>query len=508
MPTKRILQSSVSPVVRNHAPLPQPGDTIAGKYAVVRELGEGGMGVVYEAMHLRLRQRLAIKVLRPDVSDVQEVLARFEREGRATAQLRSIHAARVIDVDTLPNGPPYIVMEFLDGLDLEAELKTVGAVPVEEAVDIVLQVAAAMAEAHALGIVHRDLKPSNLFVCRVGDRRLVKVLDFGISKIEGDPRITASDQYFGTPCYAAPEQLRAASAADARSDVWSLGVILFELLTGRTPFEGNATAVIVKVTADPVPSPSEIRPDLPRDLVRVVMRALQRDPQERFQSVGELADALEPMGPPQSAAAFVANTQRERGRLGEILVSDGLIRSSDLERALLEQRASGKLLGRVLLDMGLVARADLLAALAKQQGIAATSLPPSAMNRERTKRSMVTLRSSASVSPRARLTLHGKRIALAICLLLGVVGAIGVRVAKRRPSLPAVMASGHVTDAPSGGASVPVVAVAPAPAAASNQAAALSARPGASPISGPKAARRGLHAAPPPASTTFDPDAL
>jgi hypothetical protein len=200
---------------------------------------------------------------------------------------------------------------------------------------------------------------------------VVKVLDFGISKIEGDgdARITASNAYFGTPAYAAPEQLREAAAADARSDVWALGVILFELLTGRTPFEGGPTQVIAKVMTDPVPWPTELRPDLPRDLARVIMRALQRDPRERFQSMKAMAEALGPFGPSRSAAAIVADAQRGRGRLGEILVSDGLITAADLDRALAEQRRTGKLLGRLLIDLELVSHADLLTALAKQQGI-------------------------------------------------------------------------------------------------------------------------------------------
>ncbi|HLK39440.1 MAG TPA: serine/threonine-protein kinase, partial [Polyangiaceae bacterium] len=216
-----------------------PGDVLGGKYAIGRVVGEGGMGVVYEATHTRLHQRLAIKVLRPDVPDFHAVMARFEREARATAQLRTVHAARVIDVDAMPGGLPYIVMEYLQGADLDAELQVGGAMAIEEAVDVVLQVAAAMTEAHALGIVHRDLKPSNIFVCMVGGRRVIKVLDFGISKIEGDSgeaRITGSHSYFGTPCYAAPEQLLSAADADQRSDVWSLGIILYELLTGRLPF--------------------------------------------------------------------------------------------------------------------------------------------------------------------------------------------------------------------------------------------------------------------------------
>ena len=223
--------------------LPSVGDVIADKYVLVRLVGEGGMGVVYEAMHLRLRQRLAIKVLRPDLPDLGRVVERFEREARSAALLHSLHSARVFDVDTLPSGLPYFVMEYLEGQDLDAELGATGPMQIEDAVDIAIQVAEAMAEAHRAGIVHRDLKPSNLFVCRKPGavRPIVKVLDFGISKCDADTdgeRLTPHAAYFGTPHYAAPEQLREAAAADERSDVWSLGVVVYELLTGRTPISG------------------------------------------------------------------------------------------------------------------------------------------------------------------------------------------------------------------------------------------------------------------------------
>jgi Protein kinase domain len=364
------------------------------------------MGIVYEATHLRLRQRLAIKVLRPDVPEFDEVVARFEREARAAAQLQSIHTARVIDVDTLPNGLPYIVLEFLDGRDLDAELEATGPMAAEDAVDIVLQVADAMAEAHALGIVHRDLKPSNLFVCRVEQRSrpVVKVLDFGISKVESEQQaqLTPSHEYFGTPYYAAPEQLRAASTADARSDVWSLGAILFELLTGRTPFVGTPTSVIAKVVSDPVPWPTELRPELPRELARIVICSLQRDPQERFQNMRELALALEPFGPKQTVEA-AAGPPAARGKLGEILVADGLLTQADLLRALAEQRRSGKLLGRVLLDLRLVSQVDLLTALAKQQGVIVTPETRSPMERDRRRREADTMpRPSSSGRPQRR----------------------------------------------------------------------------------------------------------
>ncbi len=352
------------------AALPVCGDIIAGKYALLRRLGEGGMGVVYEAMHLRLRLRLAIKVLRPDVVGTAEVLARFEREARITAQLRSGHFARVIDSDRLVNGLPYIVLEYLDGHDLEAELLEDGPPPIAEAVDVVMQVAEAMKEAHALGIIHRDLKPSNLFVCRSGERRFMKILDFGISRVEqGESRLTGNASYIGTPNYAAPEQLRDSATADARSDIWSLGVVLFELLTGRPPFQGKGYEVIARVMVDPVPWPCHLRPEIPPELARVVLRALQRVPEDRFASMHELAEALVPFGLATSMADATAAAPQGRARLGEVLVAEGLVSADDLARALREQRRTGHLLGRVLVEMGLVAQADLLAALAKQQGI-------------------------------------------------------------------------------------------------------------------------------------------
>jgi serine/threonine protein kinase len=408
------------------ASLPEVGDVIAGKYALLRRIGEGGMGVVYEAMHLRLHQRLAIKVLRPDVAEKGEVLARFEREARITAQLRSIHSARVIDVDHLPNGLPYIVLEYLEGNDLEDELLATGPLPIAEAVDIVIQVADAMKEAHDLGIVHRDLKPANLFVCRAGTRRIMKILDFGISRIEkGEKRITLDSSYVGTPHYAAPEQLRDASGADARSDVWSLGVVLFELLTGVAPFTGAGHEVIARVMVDPVPSPSGHRPDLPRELERVVLRALQRDPVQRFQSMTELSNALAPFGPAERAADKVADLQRTRGRLGEILVSDGLLTARDLEVALAEQVRTGRMLGRVLLDLGLVAHEDLLAALAKQQGLAGVP-GPAAGGTERGRPTVP----SRGKRPSRWQKLRGPRAWLAVAAVLWIGSLLAVAAAR------------------------------------------------------------------------------
>lgn len=383
-------------VVKTSAALPAVGDVIAGKYRIVRRIGAGGMGVVYEAIHLRLRQRLAIKMLRPDVAAEDLVLARFEREAWVTAQLRSMHTARVIDVDRMSAGLPYIVLEYLEGRDLDAELVECGPLPVEDAVDVVMQVAEAMAEAHDLGIVHRDIKPSNLFVCRSEGRRVMKIVDFGISHVQKDgQRLTTDDSYVGTPHYAAPEQLHEPTCTDARSDVWSLGIVLYELLVGRPPFEGPAVQVIARVMVDPIPWPGAARTDVPRDLALVILRALRRDPAERFQTMRELSAALAPFGPRETASHAIAGTQRARGRLGEILLADGLVSAEQLERALAEQRGSGKLLGQVLLDLGFVSQADMVAALAKQQGIGQAAAP-AVVAREREGRDAPTTRGRVS----------------------------------------------------------------------------------------------------------------
>ncbi len=280
--------------------LPGPGAILAGKYEIVRALGSGGMGLVFEARHLRLNQGVAIKLLRPEVRAIAEVTSRFEREGRACARLQSPHVARVLDVDVLPDGSPFMVMELLRGRELGNELTVRGKLPIREAVGYVMQACAGMEEAHRAGIVHRDLKPSNLFITEQDGRRTVKVLDFGISKLAGDVQssVTTTASAFGTPLYMSPEQVRSVKHVDARTDLWSLGVVLYELLTGEPPFiHDSATAILAAIIADKPTPVRQRRPELPAGLAAVVMKALEKNPAARYGSARDLCAALAPFGP-------------------------------------------------------------------------------------------------------------------------------------------------------------------------------------------------------------------
>jgi hypothetical protein len=281
-----------------------PGDLVAGKYRVERVLGEGGMGVVVLATHEQLDQRVALKFLLPSVVAQPEVVARFLREARAAVKIHSEHVARVIDVGTLDTGAPYMVMEFLEGEDLAQALERRGPLAAQEAVGYLLEACEAIAEAHALGVVHRDLKPGNLFLARrPSGAPVVKVLDFGISKAplsSKEQALTNVDAVMGSPAYMSPEQMRASRDVDPRSDIWSLGVVLFELLTQRVPFQGETMAALVAAILQDRPPPlRSLRGDAPSGLQAVIERCLEKDPARRFSSVAELARALVPLGPPR-----------------------------------------------------------------------------------------------------------------------------------------------------------------------------------------------------------------
>jgi tRNA A-37 threonylcarbamoyl transferase component Bud32 len=309
----------------------KPGDVLAGKYRVERVLGAGGMGVVVAAHHLQLDEKVALKFLHPDAIRTAEAMARFLREAQASAKIKSEHVARVTDVGQLENGLPYMVMEYLEGEDLADRLEAHGAMPIPQAVDFVLQTCEALADAHSLGIVHRDLKPANLFCIERSDGQLaIKVLDFGISKVKSPEALahdmTRTNAVMGSPPYMSPEQMKQTKGVDARADIWSLGVILFELLTGRLPFDSpHVTELAIKVASEPPPLLREHRPEAPAGLEQVIATCLEKDCARRFQTVGELAIALKDFAPKGARISVerVLGTLRKAGMSETVLASSG-----------------------------------------------------------------------------------------------------------------------------------------------------------------------------------------
>jgi eukaryotic-like serine/threonine-protein kinase len=297
----------------------QQGDLLAGKYRVENVLGEGGMGYVVAALHEQLNQRVAVKLLSPLLSENEDSVTRFLREARAAVRIRSEHVARVLDVGELPDGSPYMVMEYLLGRDLSAEIYERKQFEVAQAIDYLLQACEAVAEAHSIGLIHRDLKPSNLFLTHRPDGSpLVKVLDFGISKaiapeegeLELPASLTATHSVLGSPSYMSPEQVRRPKSVDVRTDIWSLGTILYEFLVGEGPFPGESPlAVLAAVVSDPTPGIRDKRPDVPAELEAVVVKCLRKDPADRYRTIAEFAEVLAPF----ASAASLPSISRISG---------------------------------------------------------------------------------------------------------------------------------------------------------------------------------------------------
>jgi serine/threonine protein kinase len=283
------------------------GTILAEKYRVESVLGRGGMGIVLKVTHLHLGEELAIKVLLPEGAIRSDLTARFLREAQAVVRLRGEHVARVTDIGVLPEGLPFIVMEYLHGVDLSHDLQRRTNLSPGTAVDYVLQACEALAEAHAQGIVHRDIKPANLFLTtRPDGTPLIKVLDFGISKapIRDNSALTQTEVVMGTPGYMSPEQMKATRDVDARTDIWALGIVLYECLTGRRPFDGESFSATVLMAGTEPPPP--MNPEIPRGLQAVVLRCLEKNRKARFPTIAELVAALVPFARNQREAATIA----------------------------------------------------------------------------------------------------------------------------------------------------------------------------------------------------------
>ena len=324
-----------------------PGTILLGKYQIEGLIGTGGMGHVVRAQHLYLHQPVAIKLLLPEMAESASTVQRFLREAQATVKLRSEHIARVMDVGTTETGIPFMVMEFLDGNDLNQILRHHGPQAPAIVVDLMLQACEGIAEAHALSIIHRDIKPSNFFITRRPDgSMLLKILDFGISKTPvGYDELTGTQTVIGTPAYMPPEQMKSGRAADPRSDIWSIGVVMYQLVSGRPPFAGESYAeLVLKVGLEP-PAPMPV--PLPAGLGDIILRCLEKDPAQRHQNVGELARMLapyatDPISAAQSAtrAARILQQRSSQGLQGlPITVGGGLTAPIPISPAQLTPRS-------------------------------------------------------------------------------------------------------------------------------------------------------------------------
>jgi serine/threonine-protein kinase len=308
------------------AAYPQAGEVLDGKYQIERLLGEGGMGAVAKATHLLRRAPVALKFMSPSVMMLGGAVERFINEGVAASQIDSDHVVKVYDVGQLPTGAPYLVMEYLEGQDLSDLLLREGTpgLPIVRAVHFTLQILRGLQIAHQANIVHRDMKPSNCFVVRKdGEDDFVKLLDFGISKVQhaGGGNITRTNSALGTPLYMSPEQARSPKDVDRRSDIFSVGVILYELLTGQTPFHsdsGEFTEILFKIFTQDPPYVGTLRPDLPEDLCAAIHKALARNPDDRYATAFEMAEGIAPWADERSTQVIVRSRAVQQGHMSQL----------------------------------------------------------------------------------------------------------------------------------------------------------------------------------------------
>ena len=304
--------------------LPQPGEVVADKYRIEEPLGEGGMAVVFAAHHLALDKPVALKILSPELPRLPQLRERFLIEARAAARVDSPHVARVMDVGTLPSGLPYMVLERLEGCDLDELLRVERRLAIGDAVDYVLQALQGLSHAHTLGVIHRDLKPANLFLAHQTDgSAIIKILDFGIAKLtasepgESVSRHTQQGQAVGTPMYMSPEHVRNDAFVDHRTDIWAMGVVLYELITGETPFEADGIGETFGAVLNRKPSSSLLlRPEIPAALDAAILKCLEQDVDDRWSDVAQFARAIGPYG--TGACSFlvesIEQTLRQRLR--------------------------------------------------------------------------------------------------------------------------------------------------------------------------------------------------
>jgi eukaryotic-like serine/threonine-protein kinase len=319
---------------------------VGGKYRLVRRLARGGMGSVWLAKHQSLDSEVAVKLMSPSLTETPTALSRFEREAKASAQLRSPHIVRVQDYG-IEDESPFMVLELLHGEDLGQRLERRGRLPMDEVVQINTQVCKALTVAHDAGIVHRDLKPSNVFLAREGSDEVVKLFDFGIARETRSQLVderTSSGVVLGSPHHMSPEQAQGMSV-DHRSDLWSLGVVLFRALTGKRPFEGdNMTAVMISVVTHPIPMATEVCPDLPAPLDRFFARALSRDVERRFTSAAAMSEALAAIARGESADTWLsAGATAPSGRGRDEPTLDAAAPISGQEKAMSDATASREL---------------------------------------------------------------------------------------------------------------------------------------------------------------------